>query len=64
MSDLRTTNWLLLGILLALMGNLALKMGAGEVLAETFHLDSCITQKPNEKPATYLHVVTHDFSGQ
>ncbi len=64
MNDFRTTNWLLLGILLALLGNLALKMGAGEALAETFQLDSCITQKPNEKPSTYLHVVTHDLSGQ
>ncbi len=64
MGDLRTTNWLLLGILLALLGNLALKMGAAEVLAETFQLDTCITQKANEKPASYVHVVTHDFAGK
>jgi hypothetical protein len=64
MRELRTTNWLLLGILLALLAHPALRMGAGEVLAETFQLDACITQKPNEKPASYLHVVTHDFSGR
>lgn len=64
MKNLRTTNWLLLGILLALLGHLAVKVGAGEVLAETFQMDSCITQKPHEKPASYLHVVTHDLAGQ
>ena len=63
MRDLRTTNWLLLGILLALLGHLALKLGAAPALAETFQLDSCITQKPNEKPASYLHVVSHNLSG-
>ena len=63
MRDLRTTNWLLLWILLALLGHLALKMGAGPALAETFALDSCITQMPSQKPASYLHVVTHNPAG-
>ena len=64
MSSLRVTNGLLLGILLALVAHLALEVISTPVLAETFKLDQCITPYANEKPASYVHVVTHDFAGK
>ena len=63
METRRMTNWLLFGILLALLAELGQRWISPPVMAETFHLDHCITQKPNEKPAAYVHVVTHDFAG-
>ncbi len=65
MNTRRTTNWLLLGILLALLTGFFRASGGFETSAEaeTFRLDHCITGKANEKPAAYLHVVSHDLSG-
>ena len=63
MTSLRTTNWLLLGIFLTLAAHLALRWGFPPATAETLKLDSCITSVPNEKPTAYVHVVSHDFSG-
>ena len=64
MSSLRATNWLLLGIFLALVAHL---LGVSEMLppvvAETLRLDQCITTRPADKPTSYVHVVTHNFSG-
>ena len=62
--DLRVTNWLLLGILLALVAHLGVQLGAIPVLAETFKLDTCVTPMPNDKPLSYVHVVTHNFAGK
>lgn len=64
MGSLRATNWLLLGIFAALLAHL---LGFSDILptvvAETLRLDQCITTKPNDKPLSYVHVVTHSFSG-
>lgn len=63
MGDVRTTNWLLLGILLALLGHVAIRLGPAPALAETLRLDNCITTFPQDKPSGYVHVVTHTFAG-
>ena len=63
MKTRRMTNWLLFGILLALLADLGQRWISTPAVAETFHLDHCITEKPNEKPASYLHVVAHNFAG-
>ena len=63
MNTHRMTNWLLFGILLALLMDFGQRWTSSPAVAETFQLDHCITEKPNEKPAAYLHVVTHDFGG-
>ena len=63
MKSLRTTNWLLLGIFLALLAHLGVRLGLPTAIAETFKLDTCVTAFPNDKPASYLHVVPHSFSG-
>ena len=63
MNTRRMTNWLLFGILLSLLMDFGQRWISPPAVAETFQLDHCITEKPNEKPAAYLHVVTHDFGG-
>ncbi|MBI3332488.1 MAG: hypothetical protein HYZ93_00135 [Candidatus Omnitrophica bacterium] len=55
----RLTNLLLGLIALASLAHLAFALLDRPVMAETFRLDSCITEKPNQKPLAYLHVVTH-----
>ncbi len=64
MNDLRATNWLLVGILIALVAHLGVRLGVAPAIAETLRLDNCITSKPNDKPAAYVHVVTHQLSGE
>ena len=64
MESRRMTNWLLFGILLALLANLGQQWLNTPAIAETFQLDHCITQKAHEKPEAYVHVVTHDFAGE
>ena len=74
LSTLRLTNWLLLGLLLALLAHVGWQGGRstpGHADAEeetTFRkafrtADDCITTFPNEKPNCYTHVVTHNFAG-
>lgn len=64
MGSRRVTNWLLLGIFLALLAHLlGVSNALTPVVAETLFLDQAITTKPNDKPASYVHVVTHSFSG-
>lgn len=58
MRQQQVTNWLLAGILLVLGLQVWLQLD-GVVQAETFRLDSCITQRIAETPQQYLHVVTH-----
>lgn len=50
---------LLFLILAMLVVNAILNLPIRKSEAETFKLDSCITDKPNDKPAAYLHVVSH-----
>ncbi|MBI3615760.1 MAG: hypothetical protein HY211_04490 [Candidatus Omnitrophica bacterium] len=59
MDSSRVTNGLLFAIALALLTHLALALSNRPVEAETFHLDGCITQRPGDKPAGYVHVVVH-----
>ena len=65
MGSLRVTNWLLLGLFLVVLAQL---LGLSDILptvvAETLRLDQCITTKPQDKPTSYVHVVTHGFSGE
>ena len=65
--DLRVTNWLLLGILLALVAHLGLQLSSTPVTAEMYLPTDPIlqasTKLPSEKPFRYIHVVTHNFSG-
>ena len=64
MNSLRTTNWLLLAVLVGLLLDLGLRFSERPAIAETFHLDSCITPAANDKPASYLHVVSHPYAGK
>ena len=59
MTTLRMTNWLLVGILLIVAADFAVRLGIPAAVAETFKLDTCITPLPDDKPSSYLHVVTH-----
>lgn len=59
MKRVTITNFLLALIALLLLANLILKPPSSKVEAETFKLDDCITTNPGEKPAGYVHVVTH-----
>ena len=58
MNDPRLTNWLLMGILVLLVFQICARMER-PVEAETLRLDDCITERANETPRQYLHVVTH-----
>lgn len=62
MGSSRVTNTLLLVIAVALVGHLILTLFSHPVIAETFQLDGCITQRPSERPGSYLHVVTHGMA--
>lgn len=62
MRSFETTNFLLGVIAVALAGHLALALLSPPAQADTYRLDSCITTKPYEKPAAYLHVVMHGMA--
>ena len=62
MNSVRFTNGLLLIIAVTLVAHLVLALASHPVVAETFQLDSCITQRPSERPTSYLHVVTHGMA--
>ena len=59
MNSSRVTNGLLLMIAFALLAHLALALSNRPAGAETFQLDGCITPRPGDKPAGYVHVVVH-----
>jgi hypothetical protein len=59
MKDSRVTNLLLAAIAALLLLNLLAKAPVAKVEADTFKLDDCITEKPGDRPAGYVHVVTH-----
>ncbi len=67
MRSLRVTNWLLLGIFLALAAHLVLESGVTPALAGPYAAQEAIavaiTTKPADRPAGYVHVVTHNFAG-
>ena len=68
MSSLRVTNWLLLGICVMLLAHLMMGQGAvppaqAQPYPALSRADWCVTDRPNEKPTSYLHVVTHNFAG-
>ena len=58
MGDLRTTNWLLAGILGMLMVHAWIGL-QDSAQADTLRLDDCITEHLGETPRQYLHVVVH-----
>ena len=69
MGSLRVTNWLLLGVFVVLLAHL---LGIGQGAVPPAHAqpytalsraDQCVTDRPNDKPTSYLHVVTHNFAG-
>ena len=62
MDSIRATNWLLLIIAVALIAHLGLMLVNQPVTAETFRLDSCVTDRPSDRPGSYLHVVTHGMA--
>ena len=57
--ELEARDILLLLVTIMLIINTFLNLRPKKAEADTFRLDSCITTNPEEKPATYLHVVTH-----
>ena len=59
MREHAVTNILLGVIAVLLFLNLLAKAPIAKVEADTFKLDSCITQRPGDKPAAYVHVVSH-----
>lgn len=58
MQEVKTTNLLLFLILLALVANVLVKL-PHNAIAETFKLDDCITSRPDQKPAGFVHVIQH-----
>lgn len=60
MASQRLTNGLLLAVAVLLLAHLALAFHPQpSAEAETFRLDTCITDRPGDKPGGYLHVVMH-----
>ncbi|MFH0855799.1 MAG: hypothetical protein V1869_04760 [Candidatus Omnitrophota bacterium] len=57
--ELEIRDILLFLIAIMLVINTFINLQPKMVEAETFRLDDCITSKPDDKPAAYLHVVTH-----
>lgn len=55
--DVKAVLLFLIAIMLIL--NTFLNLQPKRVEAETFRLDDCITTKADDKPAAYLHVITH-----
>ncbi len=58
MATRRVTNWLLAGILVMLGMQVWLQLER-PAQADTLRLDSCITERMQETPQQYLHVVAH-----
>ena len=46
-------------LLVMLIANAFLSLRPQKAVAETFRLDDCITSDLKDKPAAYLHVVSH-----
>ncbi|MFA5316817.1 MAG: hypothetical protein WC369_05285 [Dehalococcoidales bacterium] len=59
MKSTAITNTLLAVIAALLLLNLLAKAPVARVEADTFKLDDCITEKAGDRPAGYVHVVTH-----
>ena len=57
--EINTTDALLFLITIMLSINTFINLQPKRVEAETFRLDDCVTTKPDERPAAYLHVISH-----
>ena len=57
----RLTNGLLLIIAISSLAQLILTLVDRPLMAETFRLDSCVTEKLDEKPLSYVHVAVHSI---
>ncbi len=57
MRSAAVTNFLLALIAVLLLANLLVKLPAAKVEAETFKIDDCVTAKPGDRPAGFVHVV-------
>lgn len=57
--ELEVRDMLLFLITIMLTINTFINLQPKRIEAETFKLDDCITNKPEDKPAAYLHVVAH-----
>lgn len=62
MNTRRTTNILLLLIVLFLGALLLARLPVKELCADTLRLDTCITSSPVDLPDSYVHVVVHNAS--
>ena len=58
MGEPRVTNWLLAGILAVLIVHVFISLDR-PVQADALRLDACITERINEAPQQYVHVVAH-----
>lgn len=57
MRSAAVTNFLLALIAVLLLANLLVKLPVAKVEAETFRIDDCVTAKPGDRPAGFVHVV-------
>jgi len=57
--EIKTTDILLCIITILLLINTFLHLSPRKVEADTFKVDDCITTKPTDRPAAFMHVVTH-----
>lgn len=57
--ELDVRDILLFLVMIMLIINTFFNLRPKKAEADTFRLDSCITSKPEDKPAAYLHVITH-----
>ena len=57
--EINTRDVLLFLITIMLSINTFINLQPKRVEAETFRLDDCVTTKPDERPAAYLHVISH-----
>jgi len=60
MKDGAVTNFLLALIAVLLLANLLVRFPDAEVEAETFKMDDCVTAKPGDRPAGFVHVVVEN----
>jgi len=59
MKNIGIRDILLVLVLIMLVVNTWVNLKPKKVEADTFRIDDCITSQPEDKPASYLHVVTH-----
>lgn len=62
MRESRLTQGLLFVIAVGVLAHLVLALVDQPLRAETFRLDQCITDRPGERPAAYVHVIVHSVA--